>query len=79
MDKLYHVFVGNDVPPWAVAFARGAAGALVLGGLGFLAMWQVTDNVKALIIAGLEPALLYAALRIGVEGFVDSQKNTRRR
>lgn len=79
IEKTYHIFYGNDVPPWVVAIARGAAGAVVLGALGFLGMWQVTDEPKALIIAALQPAFSYAAIRIGLEGFIDNRKTTRRR
>jgi len=46
----------------------------MVGGLGFLAVWSSTDDVKTLVTAGLTPALTSFALRLGVEGYVDSRK-----
>ena len=76
MDNMRHLYVGNDRPPWAVALTRAIVGAVIIGGLGFLAVWQATDDVKVLITAGVTPALTHLALRFGLEGFVDSGKRS---
>lgn len=75
MDNLYHLYVGNDRPPWAVALTRAFVGAAIIGGLGFLAVWQATDDVKVLVTAGVTPALTHLALRFGLEGIVDTGKS----
>jgi len=59
---------------WEVAAARAVLTASLVGGLGFLATWSSTDDVKTLVTAGLTPALTSFALRLGVEGYVDSHK-----
>lgn len=64
----------KDGTPWEVAAARALLSASLVGGLGFLATWSSTDDVKTLVTAGLTPALTSFALRLGVEGYVDSRK-----
>ncbi len=70
-----HCIVGNDMPPWVVALCRGFTAALIAGALGFLAMWQQTDEVKLLITAGLTPFLFTLSWRFGLEGAIDQRKN----
>ena len=60
--------------PWQVAAARAVLSAVIVGGLGFLATWSQTDNVKLLVTAGLTPALTTLMMRLGLEGMVDSRK-----
>ena len=60
--------------PWKVAAARTVLSAVIVGGLGFLAVWSQTDDVKVLITAGLTPALTTLAMRLGLEGIVDSRR-----
>ena len=60
--------------PWKVAAARAILSAVIVGGLGFLAVWQTTDDVKTLIVAGLTPALTTLAMRLGLEGAIDSRR-----
>ena len=60
---------------WQIAAVRALVSALVVGGLGFLAVWSSTDDGKTLAIAGLTPFLTTLALRLGVEGLVDSRKS----
>ena len=74
MDNLYHLYVGNDRPPWAVALTRAIVGAVLLGASGFLTTWSQTDEVKLLIIAGLTPAIGYLLVRFGIEGIIDTGK-----
>ena len=72
---LFHALIGNDTHPALVAAARAVLGSFILGGLGLLAMWATTDEVKVLIIAGLTPFLTNLGLRFGFEGFIDVRKN----
>lgn len=58
---------------WIVAGVRALLTAAVVGGLGFLAVWTQTDDVKTLVAAGLTPALTVLATRLGIEGYVDSR------
>ena len=74
-DFVRHYVVGNDAPPWAVALTRGVLEAVITGLLSFLAIWQTTDEVKTLIIAGATPALLVLSGRFVVEGMIDQRKN----
>lgn len=74
-DLIRHVIVGNDTHPAIVAAARAFIGAFIFGALGFLAMWANTDEVKVLVIAGLTPFLTNLALRLGLEGVLDTWKN----
>ena len=59
---------------WKIAAARAIVSAVIVGGLGFLAVWSQTDDIKTLIIAGLTPALTSLALRFGIEGTLDRPK-----
>lgn len=77
LDWLYHKFVGNDEHPLIVAACRALAGAMIVGGTGFLGVWQSTDDVKILISAGVGPFLSYLGVRLGVEGALDSWKSGR--
>ena len=70
----YHWYVGNDSHPALVAMTRAIVGAFISGSLGFLVAWQATDQVKVLIIAGVQPALTYLGIRFGIEGLVDTAK-----
>ena len=74
MNELYHLYVGNGRPPWAVAFTRAIIGASLIGAAAFLVMWSQTDEVKVLVIAGLTPFIGHLALRFGVEGVIDTGK-----
>ena len=56
---------------WKVAAGRAVLSAAIVGGLGFLAMWSQTSELKLLIIAGLTPALTTLGIRLGVEGTLD--------
>jgi len=56
---------------WKVAAARALLSAVIVGGLGFLAVWSQTDEPKTLIIAGLTPALTTIGMRLGIEGALD--------
>ena len=56
---------------WKIAAARAIVSAVIVGGLGFLATWSQTSDLKLLIIAGLTPALTTIGMRLGVEGFQD--------
>lgn len=75
---LYHALVGNDADPGLVAFCRAVVGAVLTGGIAFLATWQTTDEAKVLISAGVSPALAYLLLRGGLEGAVDITKSRRK-
>ena len=59
---------------WKIAAGRAVLSAAIVGGLGFLALWSQTDDVKLLIIAGLTPALTTLGMRLGVEGYADRPK-----
>lgn len=59
---------------WKVATIRAVAGALVLGSISAVAMWSATNDLGLIVRAGLTPALLYLAARLGIEGYVDSKK-----
>lgn len=61
---------------WYVATVRAVAQAVVVGGLGFLAVWSQTDDVKILVTAGLTPFLALLGTRLGVEGYIDSRGGT---
>lgn len=74
MNGIWHAYVGNDTAPWIVALMRAVVGAVITGGLGFLAVWQSTDEVKVLVTAGVTPALTYLSLRFGLEGVIDTGK-----
>ena len=64
------------VPDTIVTAAfRAGLSAVIVGGLGFLAMWSQTDELKQLLIAGLVPALTTLGLRLGVEGTIDTRKS----
>ena len=60
--------------PWKIAAARAILSALIVGGLGFLAVWQTTDDTKILIVSGLTPFLTTLAMRLGLEGYVDARR-----
>ena len=60
--------------PWQIALARAGFSAVIVGGLGFLAVWSQTDDTQTLVAAGLTPALTTLATRMGIEGAVDSRK-----
>ena len=77
MDFARHALIGNDTNPALVAAARALLGSLIMGGLGFLAMYANTDDVKTLVIAGLTPFLVNLGWRFGLEGFIDVRKNNR--
>ena len=66
-------FVISD--SWKIAAGRAILSAVIVGGLGFLAVWSQTDDLKTLIIAGLTPALTTLGMRLGVEGYADRQRN----
>ena len=59
----------------ATAAFRAVLGAVIVGGLGFLAIWSQTDELKVLLTAGLVPALTHLGIRLGVEGVIDTRKN----
>ena len=75
MQALAHWVIGNDTHPAVVAATRAVIGAVITGGLGFLAVWQSTEEVKVLVTAGVTPFLSYLAIRLGLEGFIDVRKN----
>ena len=56
---------------WKIAAGRALLSAVIVGGLGFLAVWSQTDEPKTLIIAGLTPALTTIGMRLGIEGAMD--------
>ena len=64
----------KDGSPWEVAAARALLTASLVGGLGFLAVWTQTNEPRALIAAGLTPALTTLVTRLGVEGYTDSRR-----
>lgn len=72
---IQHCIIGNDMPPWVVALCRGFLAAFITGALGFLAVWQNTDDVRVLVTAGAVPFLTTLALRFGLEGAIDQRKN----
>ena len=76
MNEMYHLYVGNDRAPWAVALTRAIVGAALIGVAAFLAMWSQTDEVKVLLIAGLTPAIGHLLYRFGVEGVIDTGKRS---
>lgn len=76
-EFLYHALVGNDVPAWLTATARGLLGALVVGGLAFFNTWAQTDDLKLLITATAVPVLTWVGMRAGIEGMMDTRKNGR--
>ena len=76
MNELWHLYIGNDRAPWAVALTRALVFAALLGASSFLTMWSQTDDVKTLIIAGLSPAIGALLLRFGVEGVIDTGKRS---
>ena len=63
----------TDGTSWQVAAARAVLSAVIVGGLGFLAVWQTTDEVKTLVVAGLTPFLTTLAMRLGLEGSIDAR------
>ncbi len=69
MNNLY-----TQGSPWQVAAVRAVVSAAIVGALGFLTVWSQTDDVKTLVTAGLTPFLTTLALRLGLEGFVDTQR-----
>lgn len=71
----YHYLIGNDVPPWGVALARGIFGAVVVGGLAFFNAWAQTDDIPFLIRTTGIAVLSWIALRAGIEGIIDQRKN----
>jgi len=71
---MLHSIIGNDTHPAVVAAVRAFLGAFITGGLGFLAVWQSTEEVKVLVTAGVTPFLSYLAIRLGLEGIVDVRK-----
>jgi len=56
---------------WKIAAGRAVLSAVIVGGLGFLAVWATTTDPRTLVIAALTPALTSFALRLGVEGTLD--------
>lgn len=60
--------------PWQVAAGRALLSAAIAGGLAFLAVWSQTDDVKTLVTAGLVPFLSVLSTRLGLEGYVDTQR-----
>ena len=76
MNEMYHLYVGNDRAPWAVALTRAIVGAALIGAAAFLVMWSQTDEVKTLVIAGLTPAIGHLLLRFGIEGYIDQGKQS---
>ena len=54
-----------------IAAGRALLSAVIVGGLGFLAVWSQTDEPKTLIISGLTPALTTIGMRLGIEGAMD--------
>ena len=59
---------------WKVAAARAVVTAVIVGALGALAMWAVSDSIKEVAIAGLTPMFTVLAIRLGAEGYVDRPK-----
>ena len=76
MNELWHLYIGNDRPPWMVALTRAIVGASLLGASAFLAMWSQTDDVKVLLIAGLTPFIGHLLIRFGIEGVIDTGKRS---
>ena len=76
MNNMWHLYIGNDRAPWAVALTRAIVGAALLGTMGFLTMWSQTDDVKLLIIAGFTPGIGHLLLRFGIEGVIDTGKRS---
>lgn len=75
-SKVVHALLGNDTPPWVVAFARGLISALLTGGIAFFGTWAQTDDIRLLITAGMVPFLTTLMLRWGLEGGVDSRRGS---
>ena len=75
--KIVHALLGNDTPPWTVAFARGLLEAVLTGGIAFFTIWSQTDDVRLLITAGMVPFLSVLSLRFAAEGLVDSGKGSK--
>jgi hypothetical protein len=78
-DLMYHWIVGNDVPPWCVAAARGLLGAVVVGGIAFFNAWAQTDDIADPFVirtTGLA-VLAWIGVRAGIEGVIDTRKNGR--
>ena len=76
MNEMYHLYVGNERAPWAVALTRALVGAALIGAAAFLTAWQFTDETKALVSAGLTPAIGHLLLRFGIEGVIDQAKQS---
>ena len=72
--RLYHWLIGNDAHPAVVAFSRALLGGMIMGAIAFFAQWQLTDEPKPLITAGVQTFLTYVGVRFGVEGLVDTGK-----
>ena len=79
MSWLIHTWTGNDTHALLTAGLRGLVGAVITGALGFLAVWQTTDETKVLITAGLVPFLTYLATRLGLEGVPDAMRQSAER
>ena len=72
MNQMYHLYVGNDRAPWAVALTRALVGAALIGAAACLTAWQLTDETKARVSAGLLLATCHLPLRFGLEGVIDA-------
>lgn len=73
-SRVMHALLGNDTPPWTVAFARGLLEAVLTGALAFFGVWSQTEEPKALIAAGMVPFLSILLFRWVAEGAVDRNK-----
>ena len=74
-DLMYHWIVGNDVPPWSVALARGIFGAFIIGGFAGFNAWAQTDDLAFIIRSTGIAVFGWLGVRAGIEGFIDQRKN----
>lgn len=76
-DLFYHWIVGNDVPPWCVALARGFLGAFIVGGLAAFNAWGQSDDLTFIIRATGVAVFGFLAVRAGIEGILDQSTKGR--
>lgn len=71
---LYHWIVGNDVPPWCTALARGLLGAFIVGGLAGFNAWGQSDDVGFIIRTTGVAVFSFLGVRAGIEGILDQTR-----
>lgn len=74
-DIIRHWIVGNDTPPWVVAAARAAIGAVLIGANAVLQTWEISTDPAVIARAGLSAVVLVLIIRGGFEGWIDQRRN----